>query len=73
MTPQLLSIDAANERLVRISGSTAAATNLVTSGSVAFVGFTNPTVGFAVAVGDDGIAWLARTTDGGMTWSTVKF
>ena len=65
--------DAANERLGRISGSSAADTDLVTSGSVTFAGFTNPTVGFAVAVGDDGFAWLARTTDGGLTWSTVKF
>ncbi len=65
--------DAARQRLVRISGSSATDTNLDATGSVTFAGFTNTTVGFAVAVGDDGYGWLARTTDGGLTWSTVTF
>jgi hypothetical protein len=64
--------DAANQRLTRITGNVASPTNL-TADDVSFVGFTNPTVGFAVALGDDLATQLERTTDGGATWSAVTF
>jgi hypothetical protein len=64
--------DAANQRLTRITGNVATPTNLSTD-DVSFVGFTNPTVGFAVAIGDDLSTQLERTTDGGLTWSAVAF
>jgi hypothetical protein len=65
--------DAANQRLARISGRSAASTDLVATDTITFVGFTTPAVGFAVAIGDDGFSFLDRTTDGGRTWSTVSF
>jgi hypothetical protein len=64
--------DAANQLLTRISGDVATPTALRGIDDIAFVGFTNPTVGFAVTIGDDLSSQLQRTTDGGQTWTVVN-
>jgi hypothetical protein len=65
--------DAARQTLTKISGATVAPTGLTAISDVTFLGFTTPTVGFAVTVGDDISMQLLRTVDGGATWSAVAF
>jgi hypothetical protein len=64
--------DAANQRLTKISGNLATPTALRGISDVPFLGFTNPTVGFAITIGDDVFTQLQRTTDGGQTWTVVN-
>jgi photosystem II stability/assembly factor-like uncharacterized protein len=66
--------DAANQRLSKISGSTVTPTIGTLISDVTFLGFTTPTVGFAITVGEDGTTTqLLRTMDGGATWPAVAF
>jgi hypothetical protein len=66
--------DAPNQRLSKISGTTVTAASDPVISNVTFLGFTTPTVGFAITVGEDGTTTqLVRTTDGGLTWSAVTF
>lgn len=56
------------------AGATRPATTAADTGGMSFrfLGFTTPLIGFAV-VGRTSTSALWRTTDGGHTWSTVRF
>jgi len=65
--------DAANQRLSKISGGRSSATSATGISDVPFLGFTTPTVGFAITAAQSGATQLLRTGDGGATWSAVTF
>jgi hypothetical protein len=69
--------DLATNGLVRVTAGGSPVQ--ITSGPTAvdlstdFIGFTNPSLGFAILPGHNSPYQLWRTTDGGLTWAVVTF
>jgi len=59
-------------RHISTNGPESISTTPVSDVVVFFIGFTDPTTGFAIGSGHEGPTELWRTTDGGLRWSVVE-